>query len=196
MAQRATERRFSYPSARVAWAAMPLAFDTSFVALAAAAVLAAGILYRVGRNGGKPRFVIALSLVAAVIATVELAEMFGFFVEAGSVYGHVWLGMELSGGWARVAGLVDIAIYMVGAAGLWMLRPWARTGAMVYLLYLLVSFVIWGVRDSSGRGVFAIMAWQMFVLPFITFSLMYLQGGARYFGVRSGDKDRKTGWLY
>jgi hypothetical protein len=175
---------------------MPVAFDTSSVALALAAVLAAGGLYKIGRNAGKPVFVIALCLVAAAIAMVELAEMLGLFVEAGSVYGHVWLGMELSGGWARVAGLVDIAIYVAGAVGLWMLRPWARTGAIVYLLYLLVSFVIWGVRDSSGRGVFAIMAWQMFVLPFITFSLMYLQGGARYFGIRGGDKERKTGWLY
>jgi len=141
----------------------------------------------------KPRFVVALCLVAGVIAVGELVDM---LLSPADDYGHVWLGMELKGTWARVTGLIDIAIYLTGAIGLWALRPWARAGAMVYLVYLLVSFVIWGVRDAGGRGVLVVMAWQMFALPFITFSLMYLQRGAAYFGVRPSDGERKTGWLY
>lgn len=145
------------------------------------------------RKTAKPRFVVTLCFVAVAVAAAELREM---VVSPSAVYGHVLFGMELSGTPALAAGLVDVAIYIVGAFGLWALKPWARVGAIAYLLYLLSSFVIWGVRDTGGRGVIVIMAWQMFVLPFITFSLMYLQQGASYFGVTPQGRERKTGWLY
>lgn len=169
-----------------------------FSALTALAALVAGLLivavtHVASRRFAKPRFVVALCLVAVAIAVAELVELFASSTED---YGHVWFGIELAGTWARVAGIADIAIYLVGAVGLWLLRPWARLGAMAYLLYLLVSFVIWGVRDAGGHGVLVVMAWQMFVLPFITFSLMYLQRGASDFGARQSTAERKTGWLY
>ena len=110
-------------------------------ATSAAAVLAIGLLllaasHGLSRKTNKPRFVVALCLLALLMAAVELAEM--LFLPADA-YGHVWLGIELSGSFARIAGLLDVAIYMVGAVGLWGLKPWARIAAMVYLLYLLKS---------------------------------------------------------
>ncbi len=135
---------------------MPASLQTPLIGLAIGLGLVAAT-FALERVSRKPRFVIALSLVAATMAVVGFVEIVGQTED----YRHVWLGMNLSGRFAVAAGLVDIAIYMVGAVGLWLLKRWARTGAMIYLLYLLVSFVIWGVRGGSGEGVVVIMAWQM-----------------------------------
>lgn len=184
---------FSCRRARVAWDAdMPSSTIYAVAGLLGGSLLLA-TAHLVARKAGKPRFVVTLCVVAVAVALAELREM---IVSSGAAYGHVLFGMELSGTPALVVGLIDIGIYMVGAFGLWTLKPWARLAAMAYLLYLLASFVIWGVRDAGGQGVVVVMAWQMFVLPFITFSLMYLQQGASHFGVGPSGGEGKTGWLY
>jgi hypothetical protein len=170
---------------------MPVSLESSVAAVVAGlslVVLTLGLV----RVTGKPRFLIALCLVALAMAGAESVEMLG----PADDYRHVWFGLELAGTKAMVAGLVDVSIYIVGAAGLWTRRRWARIAAMIYLLYLLVSFVIWGVRGADGQDVLSVMAWQMLALPFITFSLMYLQNASAYFGVTDSERERKTGWLY
>ncbi len=80
----------------------------------------------------------------------------------------------------RLAG-PEAALYLVASWGLWSLKPWARMLAMAYLGYLLVSFLLWGVRGLGGHELFTVMAWQILVLPVLTFCFMYLYNGRRYF---------------
>jgi len=126
----------------------------------------------------RPRFVVVLALAAAVIGAIEL---FGLFLRPLEHYEQVWFGYQFYGAAARVAAVPHVIIYFVGAWGLWRLRPWARIGAMVYLGYMLASFMIWGVRDYDSEGIGYVMVWHAFVVPFVTFCLMFLYRGERYF---------------
>jgi hypothetical protein len=127
----------------------------------------------------RPRFVIVLSIAAFLVGLVELGAFFFRPIES---YEQVWFGYQLYAEAARWASIPHVVIYWVGAWGLWRLRPWARIGAMVYLAYLLASFLIWGVRDYGSEGVVYVMGWHAFIVPFAVFCFMYLQRGAKYFG--------------
>ena len=119
-----------------------------------------------------------LCVVAIVMAA---AEFVGLFVRPLESYEQVWLGYEFRGEAARIAAVPHVVVYVLGAWGLWQLRPWARKAAMVYFAYVILSFLIWGVRGYGSEGVLYVMAWQIFVLPLVTFCLMYLYRGERYF---------------
>ena len=111
----------------------------------------------------RPRFVIFLAA-ASVAAAVHGLSGLAIWPTVGA-----WLA------------LLETVAYLGTAWGLWMLRPWARILAMVYLGYLLLSFLLWGVRGFGEPGVVTIMAWQIMVLPVLTFCFMYLYNGRRYF---------------
>jgi hypothetical protein len=151
-----------------------LIFLSIVVGLAGAALLVRSLSDAYAR----PRFVVALALAATVVGIVELAGIFGRPLES---YEQVWFGYQFYGKSARLAAIPHVVLYLVGAWGLWQLRSWARMGAMAYLAYMLVSFVIWGVRDHASEGVRYVMAWQIFIVPFVTFCFMYLQRGAKHF---------------
>jgi hypothetical protein len=176
------------PATQGAQAWLP-AFGCAITASAALAI-ALGL----GCRNGRPRFVVALSLTALGIGIYELTEL---LLVPAAEHGQVWFGFQLRGWTAAAAATLDVVVLWTGACGLWRLRAWGRLLAMVYLGYVIVSFLIWGVRGLGSEDVLMVMLWQVFVLPFVTFSLMYLHNGASYFGVDpTAGGESKTGWLY
>ncbi len=131
--------------------------------------------YRVRRM--RPRFVVVLAVAAG------LAGLFQFVVAfapqgAGEL---AWIGPLLDNSGARMWPAVYGLLCWVGAWGLWRLRRWGRNLAMAYLVFVLASFLLWGIRAGSDHELAYVMGWQMFVLPFVVFCLMYLYNGERYF---------------
>ncbi len=115
----------------------------------------------------RPRFVVFLVAAAVAAALYDL-----------------WItSVALRAGSFGVSSLrvLETLMYLICARGLWMLRPWARMLAMAYLAYLLITFIIWGVRGFGAPELFSVMAWQILVLPVLTFCFMYLYNGRRYF---------------
>lgn len=123
----------------------------------------------------RPPFVVALVLGAVVVAVYEATV----FLSDGAAR-NVWPGVFVQGAAGQAAALLHTSVCAAGAWGLWQLRAWGRWLAMAYLGSLITSFLLWGLRGGD-EDVAAIMAWQMFVLPLLTFGFMYLQRGARYF---------------
>ena len=126
----------------------------------------------------RPRFVVAIVVAALVVVAYEC---FSLFTRPAEIYEQVWFGMKFRGEAARVAAVPHVVIYLVGSWGLWRQKSWARIAAMGYFGYLLLSFVLWGLRNEDHTPVFQIMAWQMVCLPFNTFCFMFLYNGSRYF---------------
>jgi hypothetical protein len=133
---------------------------------------------RVAAASGRPRFVVALAAGAVAWAAFEAWNVLS--ADSGA-YQRFVLGVRLEGVPARVLAAVNAASCAMLAVGLWSTRAWARLFAMGYLGFVIGSFLLWGVRDSNGTNVTTVMLWQMFVLPFLIFGLMYLQRGARFF---------------
>ena len=123
----------------------------------------------------RPRYVVVLCAAAVALAAVELAVALW---PGGSPPWRGLAGGHLHGTAARVAAAADAFVCVVLAAGLWQLRAWARLAAMGYLGVLLASFLFFGAGDDRLSRV---MGWQVAVLPFATFCLMYLYNGARHF---------------
>jgi hypothetical protein len=121
--------------------------------------------------------VVALVAGALALAAFECVHVLGLRSEGSERF---LLGYRLEGAAARMTAVVNAAVCVVLAGGLWTTRVWARLAAMAYLGFMIGSFLVWGVRGSS-RDLATIMLWQMFVLPFLTFALMYLQRGGRFF---------------
>jgi hypothetical protein len=149
----------------------------ALLAVALAMAVLAWPVPRIARASGRPRFVVALVAGALALAAFEISN--ALLVHAD--YERFLLGFRLDGTAARAAAAADAALCMVLAAGLWSARAWARWLGMGYLGFLIGSFLLWGVRGSAGTDVTTVMLWQMFVLPFLTFGLMYLQRGGRFF---------------
>lgn len=162
---------------------------------AVASVVMTAPFLRRSAVGRRPRFVVVLCLAGIGVAGYELTELVAV---AWAMHEQALLGWSLRGRSAAAAAAIDAVLCLVGAWGLWRLRSWGRTFAMVYLGYVLISFLLWGARGltSGGDQLLWIVLCQMIVLPFVTFSLMYLHGGARYFGVEPKRVAKKTDWLY
>ena len=134
------------------------------------------------RNTPGPRRPRCVMVLVGVAVALVGYEAFSILLRPLAAYQQVWFGLHFYGQAARALSVAHIVVYAVGAWGLWHLRPWARKAAMAYLVYLLASFIIWGVRrDDISEGAFYVMAWQLSVLPVVTFCLMYLYNGVRYF---------------
>jgi hypothetical protein len=131
----------------------------------------------IARATSRPRFVVALVLAAIAVALYDA----GTAAFASQDYERLWLGQRIGGAPARLVALANVALCGVAAWGLWRMRPWARVLAMLYLGYVIGSFLIWGLGGSGGEDLASIMLWQMFVLPLLVFGLMYLQRGGKYF---------------
>ena len=115
----------------------------------------------------RPRFVIVLSVAAALASSASLAR----------------LPSALGGGLAPASLIVfEAAAYLVVAVGLWRLRRWARAVTMAYLALVIAHFLFFGVSTSDGGRATAVMLWQLTAIPFATFGFMFLYNGARYFG--------------
>jgi hypothetical protein len=147
-------------------------------ALLAAAALVWPVPYIAARSG-RPRFVVALVLAAALLAAYEA---WSALAAPSMAYERFWAGYRMTGAVARAAALAHLAVCAVAAWGLWHMRRWARLLAMGYLAYLVGSFLFWGLRGAGDHeDPMAVMLWQLFVLPFLTFGFMYLQRGAKHF---------------
>jgi hypothetical protein len=147
--------------------------------LAAGALVLIGSFPRIAARSGRPRYVVALVSGAAAIAVYQVCLLF----DDGTAARIVWPGVFAVGGISRAAALVHASVCSMGAWGLWHLRPWARLLAMGYLGALIASFLVWGLRGGD-EDLAAMMAWQMLVLPLLTFGFMYLQRGAQHFRAR------------
>ena len=151
------------------------AFVIVGIAIATGACALVRAIPAIASRSRKPPFVVALVIGAVAIAACEV-----FASAGGNSATHVWPGLVLSGFAARAAGLAHAIICAASAWGLWRLRAWARLLTMGYLGCAIASFLFWGVRGGE-EDVVVIMAWQMFVLPLLTFGFMYLQRGSLYF---------------
>ena len=156
----------------------PAPAATLFAVAVVAVVLGALLVPPIARRSGRPPFVVGLCLAAAAMVVAELVLLVLSPVESVSTF---LLGMRLEGGPAGMAILVQAAVQIMIAVGLWLLRPWARLAAMGYLGFLLASFLLWGLGSGHGREPVYVLVWQLCVLPFLTFSFMYLYRGAHYF---------------
>ena len=125
----------------------------------------------------RPRFVVLLAVAAAILAVAELV----FAISPAGPVERVWAGRTVYGPAARGASLVNALVCSIGAWGLWRLKSWSRNLAMGYLAFVLVSFLLWGVQAGAEHRLAYTMGWQMFVLPFVVFCLMYLYNGEKYF---------------
>jgi hypothetical protein len=125
----------------------------------------------------RPRFVVFLSVAALAVAVAELA----FAIAPGGPAERAWAGRAVYGLAARGVAGVNALVCLLGAWGLWRLKSWSRSLAMAYLAFVLISFLLWGVNASAENKLAYTMGWQMFVLPFVVFCLMYLYNGEKYF---------------
>lgn len=126
----------------------------------------------------RPRFVVALCGAAAIMIVYEVVQLASTPI---AYYRETWIGVRMAGWPAIVASGFHIALCAIVGHGLWRLKAWSRIAAMAYLAFVLVSFLLVGVKAYRGGRVVAVMMWQMFVLPFVTFCFMYLYGGKRSF---------------
>jgi hypothetical protein len=126
---------------------------------------------------GRPRFVVALVAGAALLAPLELVR--GWTgrpaVTAGLVFGSH----------APVSGALALALavfYAVVGTGLWRKLAWARAVAMVWLGGLLAAIMLLWSPDGYGAGAASgALLWQISAVPFLTFAMMYLYRGERWF---------------
>ncbi|MFT4570017.1 MAG: hypothetical protein ACI8TX_000041 [Hyphomicrobiaceae bacterium] len=127
---------------------------------------------------GRPRFVIALVVAATVIAPLELWHALGGLPSATA---HFVLGAragETSVAWSALFAV----FYAVVGLGLWRKRDWARRVGMVWFAALLASVVLLWSPDGYGAGAAGgAVLWQISAVPCLTFAMMYLYLGERWF---------------
>ncbi|MEE8311135.1 MAG: hypothetical protein V3R77_02680 [Candidatus Binatia bacterium] len=157
----------------------PLVPAATLLAVAAVAlVLGALLVPPVARRSARPPFIVGLCLATAAVVAAEAVSL--VLSPAGSLATSL-LGIQLVGSVAGIVIGAHVGVQILVGCGLWLLRPWARLAGMGYLGFLLASFLLWGLGDGHGREPGYVLAWQLCVLPFLTFSFMFLYGGGRYF---------------
>ena len=157
------------------------AVTTVLVVAVCAIVLGTLFVPPIVRRSARPRFVAALCLATLAVVVAEICVL--VFRPAASLSTSL-VGIALEGGGAALAIGAHVIVQIIVGCGLWLLRPWARLAGMVYVGFLLASFLLWGLGGGRGREPVYVLVWQLCVLPFLTFSFMYLYGGARYFVTR------------
>lgn len=132
---------------------------------------------------GRPRFVVVLAAAALATAAFDAARLLAAATSGAvaSASSH-WLGWTFAG----VAAVGVHAVRGVGfaaiAVGLLRRASWSRYAAMAYLVAEVVAALL--VRGPGGYGAGAAGAWilwQLSVVPFTVFCLMYLYLGERHF---------------
>ncbi len=153
-------------------------FSPFLVLAVMAGIALLGPVPAIARRTGRPRYIVALVGAALVAAAWQSLAAVGFGASGAQRF---LFGVRLTGVAARVYPAVDAALCAVGAWGLWRQRRWARHGAMAYLGLRVVSFLFWGLDGTGVRDALELVLWQLLVLPFLVFSLMYLsRDGARF----------------
>lgn len=141
-------------------------------------MLGALLVPPLARRSSRPRFIVGLCLATVGVVAAEIVLL--ALAPTGSLSTSL-LGMQLEAGRAGIAIGVQGVVQILIGRGLWLLRPWARLAGMAYLGFLLASFLLWGLGGGHGREPGYVLVWQICVLPFLTFSFMYLYSGRRYF---------------
>lgn len=127
---------------------------------------------------GRPRFVVALVVLASVLAPAE-----------------AWRGLQGQPSWtaqfvlgpgsavATSALALSLSLFYVALGfGLWRKLRWARNIGMVWLGGLLAAVLFLWSPDGYGAGAASgALLWQLFAVPFLTFAMMYLYQGSRWF---------------
>ena len=97
----------------------------------------------------RPRWMSALA-VFCVATVLFLVPRDLFFAETRDV--EVWLGFEVRGAPALITAPIHWAIFLVGAWGFWLRRPWILPCAAGYVFYISLSHLIWSEASPHGQG--------------------------------------------
>lgn len=73
-----------------------------------------------------------------------------FFAETREV--EVWFGFEVHGTAALATAPLHWAIFLVGAWGFWVRRPWIVPAAAGYAFYIALSHLVWSEASPNGHG--------------------------------------------
>jgi hypothetical protein len=65
---------------------------------------------------------------------------------------EVWFGFEVHGRAALLTAPVHWILFLSGAWGFWVRRPWILPCAAAYVFYVALSHVIWSEASPNGRG--------------------------------------------
>ena len=126
----------------------------------------------------RPRFVVMLCVACWLAASAEMLDAISGAPSAA--FRGALLGLRVGGELGRVVRIVEGCALCIGAWGLWKLRRWARGAAMAYLGAMILSFLFLGVGTDSDRATWTLV-WQITIVPFATFSYMFLHNGRRHF---------------
>jgi hypothetical protein len=79
---------------------------------------------------------------------------------------EVWFGFELHGRPALLTAPLHWAIFLVGAYGFWLQRPWIVRAAAGYAFYVALSHLVWSGVSPKGHGWIAGLAFGLlFSIP-------------------------------
>jgi hypothetical protein len=125
---------------------------------------------------GRPRFLLVLVLAGLIASLNE-----GRILFAG-VSDRALFGIALEGVVVQVFTFASLLFYSITALGLWAGRSWARYAALGYMLSLLAGFMLVWSPGSHGAGAAqGAILYQISAFPFLTFTIMYLWLGDRWF---------------
>lgn len=114
---------------------------------------------------------------AGFLASIHELSLLFSGVSSRSLFGVV-----LEGGVAWALTLGTAIFYATTALGLWRGRAWARYAALGLMVALLAALMlVWspgGYGAGAARGA---ILWQISAFPFLTFTIMYLWLGDRWF---------------
>ncbi|MEX2206484.1 MAG: hypothetical protein WEF50_09685 [Myxococcota bacterium] len=65
---------------------------------------------------------------------------------------EVWFGFELHGTAALLTAPLHWAIFLAGAYGFWLQRPWILRAAAAYSFYIALSHLVWSEASPNGHG--------------------------------------------
>lgn len=65
---------------------------------------------------------------------------------------EVWFGFEVHGTLARLTAPIHWAIFLAGAWGFWLQRPWILSWAAAYAFYIAFSHLVWNQTSPNGYG--------------------------------------------
>lgn len=85
---------------------------------------------------------------------------------------EVWFGFELRGASALLTAPAHWAIFLAGAYGFWMQRPWILPAAAAYSFYVAFCHLVWNQVSPNGGGWFAGIA-QLLLFSIPGFFFLY-----------------------
>ena len=90
---------------------------------------------------------------------------------------EVWFGILLTGWFAKATEPLHWAIYAAGAAGFWQMRTWMHPWAVLYVMQIAISMLVWSVLNEGGSGLFgAVLA----AVPFLLLAVALWRAKSRF----------------